>query len=56
MKKVFEVQAYYSGWYTLVFFSSKKKALAYMAKQESISKKTPRLGLMSFQVVEQRVL
>lgn len=56
MKYVYEVQAYYSGWYTDAFFSSKEKADRYVKRQLDMYKVRPQAGRMSFRVVKQEVL
>lgn len=54
--KVYKVEAYYSGWYEIDIYSTKKKAQARINKEMSTSKDTPRIGLMNFRIVERQVL
>ncbi len=55
MKKVYEVQAYYSGWYTDAFFSSKKKAVKYAKREAEKYKIEKKAGRMEFRVMERKV-
>lgn len=55
MRKVYLVEAYYSGWYLDDVFSSAKKAKKYIEAQEAIFKVTRQVGRMCFRIVPKEI-